>query len=71
MNENQGLKRLNGGFLGDNNRGLCGTGFPTLRVCSRFDNMNINQLEPLQSDLNDTVPGVNSHIEETKDWKHM
>ncbi|MBA0796692.1 hypothetical protein Gohar_007438, partial [Gossypium harknessii] len=26
-----GLKRLNGGFLGDNNRGLCGTGFPTLR----------------------------------------
>ncbi|KAG4188581.1 hypothetical protein ERO13_A08G173700v2 [Gossypium hirsutum] len=57
-----GLKRLNGGFLGDNNRGLCGTGFPTLRVCSRFDNMNINQLEPFRSDLNDTVPGVNSHI---------
>ncbi|MBA0679508.1 hypothetical protein Goari_011271 [Gossypium aridum] len=46
MNENQGLKRLNRAFLGDNNRGLCGTGFPTMRVCTHFDNMNINQLEP-------------------------
>ncbi|MBA0762763.1 hypothetical protein Gotri_012333 [Gossypium trilobum] len=35
MNENQGLKRLNGAFLGDNNRGLCGIGFPTLRYITK------------------------------------
>ncbi|KAE8732280.1 putative transferase CAF17 [Hibiscus syriacus] len=57
----QGLKRLNGEFHGENNPGLCGTGFPTLRSCTRFDNMNINQLGPSSSHLNDTVPLVNSH----------
>ncbi|KAE8728044.1 putative transferase CAF17 [Hibiscus syriacus] len=57
----QGLKRLNGEFHGEYNPGLCGTGFPTLRRCTRFDNMNINQLEPSSSHLNDTVPLVNSH----------
>ncbi|XVE57745.1 hypothetical protein DITRI_Ditri04bG0114400 [Diplodiscus trichospermus] len=53
-----GLKRLNGGFQGENNSGLCGTGFPTLRGCTHFDAQNINQLEPLRSHLNDTAPGV-------------
>ncbi|KAE8710827.1 putative transferase CAF17 [Hibiscus syriacus] len=57
----EGLKRLNGEFHGENNPGLCGTGFPTLRLCTRFDNMNINQLQPSSSHLNDTVPIVNSH----------
>ena len=60
MNENQGLKRLNEGFQGENNSGLCGTGFPTLRGCTRFDSLNINQLEPFRSHLNDTAPGVTS-----------
>ncbi|KAK8584394.1 hypothetical protein V6N12_068638 [Hibiscus sabdariffa] len=57
----EGLKRLNGEFHGENNPGLCGTGFSTLRRCTRFDNMNINQLQPSRSHLNDTVPVVNSH----------
>ncbi|OMO80879.1 hypothetical protein COLO4_23881 [Corchorus olitorius] len=48
-----GLKRLNGGFRGENNPGLCGTG---LRVCSAFDNVNINALEPSRSHLNDNIP---------------
>ncbi|XVF13291.1 hypothetical protein REPUB_Repub08aG0196200 [Reevesia pubescens] len=61
MNENQGLKRLNGGFQGENNPGLCGTDFPTLRGCTRFDTLNINQREPFRSHLNDTAPGVTSH----------
>ncbi|XVF52697.1 hypothetical protein PTKIN_Ptkin05aG0039400 [Pterospermum kingtungense] len=55
-----GLKRLNGGFLAENNPGLCGTGFATLRACTSFDSLNINQLEPFRSHLNDTAPGVTS-----------
>ncbi|KAL4384647.1 hypothetical protein GQ457_15G010110 [Hibiscus cannabinus] len=51
-----GLKRLKGGFEGDNNPGLCGTGFPTLRSCGPFDSMSINQLEPFTPHLNDTAP---------------
>ncbi|XP_022719532.1 probable LRR receptor-like serine/threonine-protein kinase At5g45780 [Durio zibethinus] len=56
-----GLKRLNGGFQGENNSDLCGTGFPTVRGCTRFDTQNINQLEPVRSHLNDTAPGAISH----------
>ncbi|GMJ00378.1 hypothetical protein like AT4G22730 [Hibiscus trionum] len=52
-----GLKRLKGGFQSDNNPGLCGTGFPTLRSCGPFDSMNINQLKPFTPHLNDTAPG--------------
>ncbi|XVF51639.1 hypothetical protein PTKIN_Ptkin04bG0200500 [Pterospermum kingtungense] len=55
-----GLKRLNGGFQGENNPGLCGTGFATLRSCTPYDNLNINQLEPFPSHLNNTAPGVTS-----------
>ncbi|XVE65000.1 hypothetical protein DITRI_Ditri07aG0146600 [Diplodiscus trichospermus] len=55
-----GFKRLNGGFQGENNPGLCGTGFPALRRCTPFDSMNINQLEPFRSHLNDTAPGAAS-----------
>ncbi|KAE8657366.1 putative aminomethyltransferase [Hibiscus syriacus] len=51
-----GLKRLKGEFHGDNNPGLCGTGFPTLRTCGPFDDMNINKLEPFRSHLNNTAP---------------
>ncbi|OMO97377.1 hypothetical protein CCACVL1_04587 [Corchorus capsularis] len=56
-----GLNRLNGGFQGENNPGLCGTGFPTLRTCSAFDNVNINALEPSRSHLNDNnAPEISS-----------
>ncbi|XVF10762.1 hypothetical protein REPUB_Repub07fG0210800 [Reevesia pubescens] len=55
-----GLKRLNGGFQGENNPGLCGTGFPTLRGCSPLDPLNVNQLEPFRTHLNDTAPGATS-----------
>ncbi|XWS49046.1 hypothetical protein CRYUN_Cryun13aG0129800 [Craigia yunnanensis] len=55
-----GLKRLNGGFQGENNSGLCGTGFLALRGCTPFDSLDINQLEPFRSHLNDTAPGVTS-----------
>ncbi|KAK6274889.1 hypothetical protein POUND7_004598 [Theobroma cacao] len=55
-----GLKRLNGGFQGENNPGLCGTGFSTLRDCTPFDGLNINQLEPFRSHLNGTATGVTS-----------
>ncbi|KHG14855.1 nsp-interacting kinase 2 -like protein [Gossypium arboreum] len=58
-----GLKRLNEGFQGDNNPGLCGAGFPLLRRCGPFDGVNINQVEPFRPHLNNTAPepGVNSH----------
>ncbi|OMO85860.1 hypothetical protein CCACVL1_09955 [Corchorus capsularis] len=34
------LKRLNDGFLFQNNFGLCGSGFPSLRACSASDSIN-------------------------------
>lgn len=40
----KGLKKLNGRFQLENNTGLCGVGFPSLRACSAFDNANIEQL---------------------------
>ncbi|KAG8662192.1 hypothetical protein MANES_01G073800v8 [Manihot esculenta] len=39
------LQRLKGGFQFENNKDLCGVGFPTLRACTPFDNVNINQVE--------------------------
>lgn len=44
MDDNEGLRRLNGGFLSDNNPGLCGTGFSSLRACTSWDNLNTNQV---------------------------
>lgn len=52
---NEGLKRLNGGFQCQNNPGLCGVGFASLRNCTPFDNAKINQAEPFRSNLNKTV----------------
>ncbi|KAL1201677.1 Protein NSP-INTERACTING KINASE 2 [Cardamine amara subsp. amara] len=40
-----GLKKLNGRFQFENNTGLCGVDFPSLRACSAFDNANIEQLK--------------------------
>ncbi|KAJ8536703.1 hypothetical protein K7X08_035104 [Anisodus acutangulus] len=40
------LKRLVGGFQYENNPGLCGVGFPLLRVCTSLDRSNPNRPEP-------------------------
>uniref|UniRef100_A0A1S4DE10 Protein NSP-INTERACTING KINASE 3-like n=2 Tax=Nicotiana TaxID=4085 RepID=A0A1S4DE10_TOBAC len=40
------LKRLVGGFQYENNPGLCGVGFPSLRVCTSLDRSNPNRPEP-------------------------
>ncbi|XP_022890282.1 LRR receptor-like serine/threonine-protein kinase GSO2 [Olea europaea var. sylvestris] len=40
------LKRLVDGFHYENNPGLCGDGFPSLRSCNALDNVNPNRPEP-------------------------
>ncbi|KAG9152303.1 hypothetical protein Leryth_025634 [Lithospermum erythrorhizon] len=40
------LKKMMGGFHYDNNLGLCGVGFTSLRVCSDFDHPYLNRPEP-------------------------
>ncbi|KAL2555994.1 Leucine-rich repeat protein kinase family protein [Forsythia ovata] len=40
------LKRLVDGFHYENNPGLCGAGFPSLRSCNALDNVNPNRPEP-------------------------
>ncbi|KGN50379.1 LRR receptor kinase SERK2 isoform X2 [Cucumis sativus] len=40
------LKRLNEGFLYENNLGLCGVGFPSLKDCAGSSHVNQNQPEP-------------------------
>lgn len=49
------LKKLNGGFKGENNLGLCGVGFSSLRVCSTLDNSNINKEEPFAPRINSSA----------------
>lgn len=57
MNGNEGFRRLNEGFQGENNPGLCGVGFITVRNCSVFDNENIrgDELQPFLSEPNTTA----------------
>lgn len=43
------LQRLNTGFQFENNKDLCGDTFPKLRACTPYDYMNINDIEPLES----------------------
>ncbi|KAJ7970069.1 Receptor-like protein kinase [Quillaja saponaria] len=40
------LKRLNDGFLFQNNLGLCGSGFLSLRACNASDHINPSKPEP-------------------------
>ncbi|XP_022845334.1 protein NSP-INTERACTING KINASE 2-like [Olea europaea var. sylvestris] len=49
------LRRLNGGFRPENNPGLCGVGFSSLRVCTDRDNLNTNQSESNVPSANKTV----------------
>ncbi|KAG6596838.1 Protein NSP-INTERACTING KINASE 2 [Cucurbita argyrosperma subsp. argyrosperma] len=52
-----GLRRLNEGFQGENNPGLCGNGFITVRNCTVFDNENIKGegFSPFLSEPNATA----------------
>jgi hypothetical protein len=43
---NEALKRLNEGFLYENNRGLCGVGFSSLKACDALDHVNPSRPEP-------------------------
>ncbi|KAL6986087.1 non-specific serine,threonine protein kinase [Sarracenia purpurea var. burkii] len=52
------LKRLEGGFHCENNPGLCGVGFSSLRVCTGWDYANINQVEPSKPVTNNTDPEI-------------
>lgn len=54
MDGNEAMRRLTGGFLFDNNPGLCGAGFSSLRACTAWDNMNTNQVDPTSSNANET-----------------
>ncbi|KGN55915.1 LRR receptor-like serine/threonine-protein kinase GSO1 isoform X1 [Cucumis sativus] len=52
-----GLRKLNEGFQGENNPGLCGVGFVTVRKCTVFDNENIkgDGFQPFLSEPNNTA----------------
>lgn len=56
LNGNEGLRKLNEGFQGENNPGLCGIGFVTVRNCTVFDNANIkgDGFQPFLSESNNT-----------------
>ncbi|KAJ8767597.1 hypothetical protein K2173_018155 [Erythroxylum novogranatense] len=54
------LKKLGEGFQFGNNPGLCGDGYAKLRVCTPFDNVNINQVDPLGQLTNHTFPDHNT-----------
>ncbi|KAM7260414.1 hypothetical protein ACFE04_016155 [Oxalis oulophora] len=54
-----GLKKLGDGFQSEKNPGLCGVGFPKVRACTSFDNVNINQINPMgPSTSNDTFSKI-------------
>ncbi|OWM88403.1 hypothetical protein CDL15_Pgr003815 [Punica granatum] len=56
-----GLKRLDRGFQYENNRGLCGFGFASMRVCNDFDRSGITDL-PFGVNTDKTVPGPQTAI---------
>ncbi|CAK9173152.1 unnamed protein product [Ilex paraguariensis] len=47
------LRRLNGGFHFENNPGLCGVGFSSLRVCTAWDDVRVEPIVPI---INNTAP---------------
>ncbi|KAL3362134.1 hypothetical protein AABB24_014814 [Solanum stoloniferum] len=60
------LRRLNEKFNHESNPGLCGTGFTSLRVCTAWDHVNVNQVGSDVPDSNNNgvpidVPGA-AHI---------
>ncbi|KAK4747441.1 hypothetical protein SAY87_014027 [Trapa incisa] len=59
-----GLKRLDRGFRCSNNPGLCGFGFPSLRVCTSLDSTGVGDL-PFGVDTNKSVSGPQTMIPQT------
>ncbi|XP_016482961.1 uncharacterized protein LOC107803707 isoform X1 [Nicotiana tabacum] len=57
------LRRLSGKFNYESNPGLCGTGFASLRVCTAWDNVNVNQVDPNEPNSNNN--GVPKDVPET------
>lgn len=59
------FKKLNEGFNYSNNPGLCGSGFTSLRVCTVWDNINIDQGNPLVPTVSNTAPKIpeSAHVQ--------
>lgn len=45
------MKRLEEGFQGANNPGLCGVGFSTLKACNKDQGLNVNYIDNSDKDL--------------------
>ncbi|KAL3818175.1 hypothetical protein ACJIZ3_004080 [Penstemon smallii] len=56
-----GLRKLNEGFHFGNNPGLCGNGFSSLRACTSWDNLNINQINSSDSITNSSTNTTTNH----------
>ncbi|KAF7152377.1 hypothetical protein RHSIM_Rhsim01G0230400 [Rhododendron simsii] len=56
------LKGLNGGFNWSNNPGLCGVGFPSLKVCTGWDQATIIQVDPSANIPNNTANNASVNI---------
>lgn len=65
MNKNAAFKKLNEGFNYSNNPGLCGSGFTSLRECTVWDNLNIDQGNPLVPAASNSVPKIpeSAHVQ--------
>lgn len=61
INENEAFRGLNEGFQCGNNPGLCGVGISAVRVCSAFDNgeVNVGPLEHVAPHTNNIAPIAN------------
>lgn len=59
------LKRLDDGFVYEQNTGLCGVGFSSLKACTASDHVNLTRLEPYGAG----VGGMSRDIPETANVK--
>lgn len=54
------LRRLRNGFQGENNPGLCGVGFSTLKACNQDINFDVSQIDTSGSNLSiNSNPPIN------------
>ncbi|CAH2078230.1 unnamed protein product [Thlaspi arvense] len=60
-----GLKKLNERFQFENNTGLCGIDFPSLRACSAFDDANIQQLKQPPGETDTDKSTLHNNISES------
>ncbi|CAH8275687.1 unnamed protein product [Arabidopsis lyrata] len=65
-----GLKKLNGSFQFENNTGLCGMDFPSLRACSAFDNANIEQFKQPPGEIDTDKSALHNISESVYLQKH-